>query len=140
MKKSYYNFNTLFRSEKINEKFVEGHVLQSSVMEKRSSKDNLLSIIFQRDSCGLPSGDLQYYISPKANPEVKQFILDNLMMDVSAAAAPKNSDIDDDTAFALMRQDGETVEQYMNRVNDFGRSNYDLVMAASKFDGNASSE
>lgn len=79
----------------------------------------LLQIIYaidERTKC--PSGDLTYYVNPKANPEIKKFILDNLMMDVSGAAKPAVPDgLSDDDIFALSRKDGESLSDYVNRMN-----------------------
>ena len=86
--------------------------------DKTSSTDSLLKLVYAKDSrTNLPSGDLQYLVSDKANPQVKQFILDNLMMDVSSAKAPTNSELSDDDLLLFSRQKDESLEQYMNRLN-----------------------
>lgn len=83
--------------------------------------DSLLAVVYAVDNrTNLPSGDLSYLVSDKANPQIKQFILDNLMMDVSAAAAPAvpaNLNLSDDDIFALTRQKGESVQDYAERIN-----------------------
>lgn len=127
-----YKFEHMLRAKAIENGYVPNVDVSPITDTKKSESDSLLSIIYAKDSFNLPSGDLQYFINPKANPEVQKFILDNLMMDVSGVAAPKNSAIDNDTAFALMRKDGETVDSYMARINEFGRANFDVVEAASK--------
>lgn len=88
-------------------------------------KDSLLSVIYAPDSrTGLPTGDLTYYVSDKANPQVKQFILDNLLMDVSAAKNPAIPEgIDSTLAFDLMRKQGEGVQEYAERLNQFSVDN-----------------
>lgn len=127
-----YSFEHMRRAKDIESRIVPLVPDGTMVVKKKSDADSLLSIIYAKDECRLPSGDLQYFVNPKANSEVKKFILDNLMMDISSAAAPKNADIDSDTAFALMRKDGESVESYIARVNEFGRSNADIVKAAKE--------
>lgn len=96
-------------------------VIQDSVVDVEASKpkDSLLSLIYAPDPrTGLPTGDLVYLVSDKANPQVKQFILDNLMMDVSSAVAPKvPAELSDDDAFALSRQPNEDVQAYVERLN-----------------------
>lgn len=93
-------------SEKVEESFLK-------------PADSLLSLVYKRDErTGLPTGDLNYLVSDKANPEVKQFILDNLMQDVSAAknvTAP--SGLSDDDVLALSRNVGESVADYAARLN-----------------------
>lgn len=85
----------------------------------KSPQDSLLSIVYGRDErTGLPIGDLQYYVSDKANPQIKEFILANLMNDVSAAqnvAAKYN--ISDDDILALSIQKDETLADYVERLN-----------------------
>lgn len=83
------------------------------------SKDSLLSIIYAPDSrTGLPTGDLNYYVSDRANEDVKAFILKNLMMDVSAAKnVPNPSGLSDDALLELSRGSNETVDDYVMRMN-----------------------
>lgn len=81
--------------------------------------DSLLSIVYAVDErTQLPTGDLQYLVSDKANPQVKQFILDNLMQDVSAAQnVSANYNLADDDILALSRNQGESVQEYADRLN-----------------------
>lgn len=93
----------------------------NEMVEESSLKpaDSLLSLVYRRDErTGLPTGDLSYLVSDKANPEVKQFILDNLMQDVSAAknvSAPAGLSADD--VLALSRNSGESIADYAARLN-----------------------
>lgn len=81
--------------------------------------DSLLSLVYKRDErTGLPTGDLSYLVSDKANPEVKRFILDNLMQDVSAAkniSAPAG--LSEDDVLALSRNSNESIAEYAARLN-----------------------
>lgn len=101
--------------------------------EKRvSPTDAILQEIYAPDPrTGLPTGDIGYFVSDKANPEIKQFILEQLFMDVSASAnptAPKG--LSDDDILLLSRQTGESNQDYMNRLNgeidNFKRINDEL--------------
>lgn len=95
--------------------------IESENVEESSFKpaDSLLSLVYKRDErTGLPTGDLSYLVSDKANPEVKQFILDNLMQDVSSAkniSAPAG--LSDGDVLALSRNVGESVADYATRLN-----------------------
>lgn len=95
--------------------------IEDEKVEESSLKpaDSLLSLVYKRDErTGLPTGDLSYLVSDKANPEVKQFILDNLMQDVSAAknvSAPAGLSADD--VLALSRNSGESIADYVARLN-----------------------
>lgn len=95
---------------------VEGEKVEESSLKPA---DSLLKLVYKRDErTGLPTGDLNYLVSDKANPEVKQFILDNLMKDVSSAkniSAPAGLSADD--VLALSRNHNESIADYAARLN-----------------------
>lgn len=65
-------------------------------------KVQLLNAIYAIDPVtNLPTGDIACYLSPNTSPEVKQFIMDNLMIDVSGSAAPRSADMSDEDLIAL---------------------------------------
>lgn len=100
--------------------FKDRPVVDSSSVEiLKSPSDSLLCIIYAPDSrTGLPTGDLNYYVSDRANDDVKQFILSNLMNDVSSAKNIANpSGLSDDALLELSRGSSETVEEYAIRMN-----------------------
>lgn len=92
---------------------------ENYVSENHDPQDSLLRLVYTLDERTLcPTGDLQYFVNPKANPEVKKFILDNLLMDVSSSAKPALPDgLSDDDIFALSRQNGESLDAYVERMN-----------------------
>lgn len=92
--------------------------VMTSVEVDMKPKDTLLSVIYAPDErTGLPTGDIQYFVSDKANPDVKQFILQNLMMDVSSVKNVTNpSGLSDDALLELSRNSNETPEQYISRL------------------------
>ena len=89
------------------------------VEDSKKPVDSLLELVYSKDErTGLPTGDLGYLVNDKANPQVKQFILDNLMRDVSAAANPSVPDgMSDELAFSLMREKDESYSDYIDRLN-----------------------
>lgn len=95
------------------------------VAEKVSAVDALIKVIYKPDErTGLPTGDLSYYVSDSVNPEIKAFILQNLLMDTSSVASPKiPNGISEQDAFDLMRGRDESVDDYRNRLNSFAVSN-----------------
>lgn len=95
------------------------------VAEKVSAVDALIKVIYKPDErTGLPTGDLSYYVSDSVNPEIKSFILQNLLMDTSSVASPKIPDgISEQDAFDLMRGRDESVDDYRARLNSFAVSN-----------------
>lgn len=128
-----YKFEHMLRAEEIESKYIPLKYDSEPVKVNEDASSALLALIYKRDSSNLPTGDLAYFVNPKANPEVQKFILDNLMMDVSGNASPKfPAGLDNDAAFGLMRQSGESLESYMSRVNEFGRSNSDFVYNSLK--------
>lgn len=92
---------------------------------QKTPQDTLLTIIYAPDErTGLPTGDIQYYVSDRASEDVKQFILQNLMKDVSAAKNVANPQgLSDDALLELSRGLNESVDDYVLRmqkqVDDF---------------------
>ena len=111
-----YNFNHLPDLDEIKSNLVE----LNNDREQTESTDpaqSILKIIYAIGADGWPVGDLAYFVGNKSNPEVQRFILDNLMRDVSSARNPMNMNLSDDEITTLTRQSGETVQQYVNRLN-----------------------
>lgn len=131
MKKELYkNFDYARNIEHILAHQVSIEADESVSEVKKTSKDALLSVIYAIDErTKLPTGDLAYYVSDKVNPQIKEFILHNLLMDVSAAAnKPFDSKvISDDLALDLMRQPNETPDAYRSRLNQFASENKDFA-------------
>lgn len=84
---------------------------------QESETDALLRMVYAAGEDGWPISDLAFYISKEANPEVKKFILDNIMIDVSAAKTPSVNGLPDNQVIMLMRQDGESRESYLSRLS-----------------------
>lgn len=84
-------------------------------------KESLLRMIFDiNPENGLPANDIGIVLNKHASPEVLQFIKDNLMSDVSSSAVfPIRDGVDEDTAFALMRGQNESRNDYIYRVRNF---------------------
>lgn len=94
-------------------------LVREYVEKATNAQDSLLELVYQIDErTGLPTGDLQYLVSDKANPQVKEFILANLMQDVSAAKnVAATYKMSDDDILALSMNKGESVEDYVARLN-----------------------
>lgn len=120
MKRTFDGYDYLRRLKDCDMSILtKNELLLDSDEKQMNCNDSLLSIVYAPDErTGLPTGDLTYFVSDKANPQIKQFILDNLMQDVSSAknvSAP--ADLDDDTILALSRGHNEDVQSYMERLN-----------------------
>lgn len=96
----------------------------------RNKFDDLLDIIYSIDPrTGTPRGDLAVFMSKDANPEIRDFIQQNLMMEMPTiegrglvmSDALRNSftkNITDDDIAEFSRNSGETSEDYMKRLSD----------------------
>lgn len=124
-----FGFDYLRRLQKIEQSdSIESPVRQVDVTQKPT--DAILKVIYAPDPrTGLPTGDIAYYVSDNVNPQIKQFILQNLMIDISAAKNPPIPEgIDDSLAFDLSRQrleNGrlESLQEYAERLNKFSQDN-----------------
>lgn len=123
-----FNYCHAIRQQDIELNLVQPEIDEKVVQESHDPKDAFLRIVYSLDErTKLPTGDLTYLVSDKVNPEIKQWVLDNIMLDTSSAAhvCPVNGMSDDDIA-ALARSPKETSIEYMQRLNDYARSNFEL--------------
>ena len=125
-----YNYGHMVRVKEIESFFVQPEEDNSpEVKEVVNPVDSFLKLVYADDPISkLPTGDLCYMASDKANPEVKAWVLANLQMDTSSAQNLKApSGLSDDDIIELTRHPNETVEDYANRVNVFMSNNKRLV-------------
>lgn len=123
-----FDYNHAFRMKSIIEGLVTPSSSDKDIIVESTSKDSFIRLVYAPDPVsGLPTGDLSYLVSDKANPEVKQWILDNIMIDVSSAKLPAAPDgLSDEDIISLSRDPREDVRSYMERVNKYARNNEDL--------------
>lgn len=97
-------------------------------MESHDASLPFLKLVYSvNPKTKLPNGDLQYMVSDKSNPEVKAWVLQNLMMDNGQSSTPSlTKGIDDDSILQLVRHPYEDRQTYVNRVNQFMRENVEL--------------
>ena len=110
----------LFRFQKHVEEIEAGlqELVHSPLPDiQETETDALLRIVYKAGEDGWPISDLAFYVSKEANPEVKKFILDNIMIDVSAAKTPSVNGLPDNQVIMLMRHDGESRESYLSRLS-----------------------
>lgn len=116
---------------------------QDLVEDKNPMKAMLQAVYAPDPISGFPTGDIACYVSDKTSPDIKNWILANLMVDVSSAklpAAPHG--VDDNVIEALMRQSGEDTASYAERVNQYMQHEVDVVnsaLAAAKQSDNGDS-
>lgn len=129
MKRSLvYKFNDFRRVKDIEDGYMPSERPEKSVMEKVSASDAFLKIVYQCDPrTKVPTGDLRILVSDKVSPEVKQWVINNLQFDVSAAKVPSPpAGISDDDVMNLARQNNESRSDYLARVNQFMLDNKEV--------------
>lgn len=100
--------------------------LESDVPDKNSQ---LLDLIFTSENGRLPSGDISYFLGEKANPQVREFIKQNLMLERSDGAQGVNLSqsqinafrkcITDDDIAKFSRNSDESKEEYALRLKSY---------------------
>lgn len=91
------------------------------VPEDNSEMARLLRLVYAPDKrTGLPSSDISILASDSVPPEVAQWVrtqLLNPMPDNSVSSVVQNTQMDDDTILALVRNVGEDDRSYIDRVD-----------------------
>lgn len=116
MKKEMYDFLGLAVPSAI-----DLDLLKPDDVESSDSSQAILQAIYAFDPVTrLPTGDIMCYLASTTPSEVKQYILDNIMIDTSSQKLPSLPEgLDEDTAFALERKNGESVDVYRSRISDY---------------------
>lgn len=116
MKKSLYSYLGLPAPKQVDLDSIKQFEVESS----DSSKAILKAIYALDPVTKLPTGDIMCYMSSATPPEVKQYIIDNIMVDTSSKRLPSLPEgLDDDTAFALERRVGESADSYRTRISNY---------------------
>lgn len=111
------NFNFCKDREKIFDGLLVLVMPDPEKVENNDISNSLLRTIYSVGEDGYPVGDLATFVGKNASPEVKKFILDNLMRDVSGMANPSSIGLSDDDIALLTRQSGESMQSYAQRLN-----------------------
>ena len=106
-------------------------------------EDNpLLSLIFAPDERGCLNGDLSQFLSDKTNPQVREFIQSQLMIEnPDEKGLSLNTDVinkmrgvvNDDDIARFSRNHGESPEQYAMRIGSFFSEERAKNVAKAKF-------
>ena len=92
----------------------------------QSDIDNVLREIFSIDErSGFPKGDIAYFLSKDGNPQVKAWLETNLLAPRAKQTGTSLEDASDDLIAEYARNDGETNEQYSERLRGY----YDTALA-----------
>ena len=82
-----------------------------------STLQEVLDEIFSVDpNTGFPKGDIQYYMSSDGNPQVKQWIENNLLQPRVSSGSSTPEGVTDDMIVEMSRIKGESVSDYQHRL------------------------
>lgn len=104
-------------------------IMPEMVEKSVNADDAVLTAIYAIDPISnKPTGDISAYMSDKTSPDVKAYIMQNLMQDMSSFANPAApSSLSEDDVLFLQRRNGESRDAYIQRVVEFGKANQDIV-------------
>lgn len=92
---------------------------ESEVTEDTSELGRILKEIFSVDEkSGLPKGDIAYWLSNDGNPQVKDFIVNNLLKPTSVGGS-QDRNITDDIIEEYSRRSDESVVDYAARLRGY---------------------
>lgn len=78
---------------------------------------NVLKEIYSVDPVsGLPKGDIQYFLSPNANPQVQAWLQENLLQPRAKQKGTSIEGVTDDMIVEYSRKFGESVNAYQRRL------------------------
>lgn len=106
--------------------------------EVRSESDlqRVLDSIFTVDEkSGLPRTDVQYYLSPNGNPEVREWLINNLMKPRADKLRTNVDGVTDDMLAEFTRQAGEDMDTYRKRIYNLGVEAREFAEAHKPKDG-----
>lgn len=103
--------------------------IPSDVVSNNDPAQAVLKAIYSRDPItDAPNGDIACYVSSETSPEVKKWILDNLMCDMTKQALPSApKGVSDEVITSLMRNANESQSSYVSRVNDYMQRNVEFA-------------
>lgn len=81
-----------------------------------SDLDKVLREIFTVDENGALKGDISYFMSGNGNPQIKQWIENNLFTSMRSNGGYDPKVTNDDLINEFSRKSDETVSQYSNRM------------------------
>lgn len=82
-----------------------------------SQMKRVLDEIFAVDpESGLPKGDIQYWLSSEGNPQIKQWLENNLLKPRSKSSGTSIEGVTDDMIVEMSRKAGESADEYSTRL------------------------
>lgn len=78
---------------------------------------SIIKEVFSIDAdTGLPKGDLAYWLSPDGNPQIKQWLENNLLKPRSVRSGTSIDGVTDDLMIEMSRGADESFESYASRL------------------------
>lgn len=90
-------------------------------VEDNSEIASVLREIFAVDErSGLPQGEIAYYLSPDGNPQIKDWLMNNLLRARGSNVGPSTEGVTDDMLAEFSRQPNESLDSYRERIYALG--------------------
>ena len=90
-------------------------------VDDNSEIANVLKEIFAVDErTGLPQGEISYYLSPDGNPQIKEWLMNNLMRVRNVSVGSSVVGVDDNMLEEFSRRPGESLTDYRGRLYELG--------------------
>lgn len=90
-------------------------------VEDNSEIARILREIFAVDErSGFPQGEIAYYLSPDGNPQIKEWLMNNLLRARGTSVGPMTEGVTDDMLAEFSRQPNETLDSYRERIYALG--------------------
>ena len=97
-------------------------------VKSESDLDRILDTIFDVDPVsGLPFTDIQYYLSPNGNPEVRDWLSNNLLKPRSDASGKSLDGVSDDLIHEFSRGVNESIDDYRERIFNIRKEAQDFI-------------
>lgn len=95
-----------------------------------SDLDRILEQIFSVDPVsGLPRTDIVYYLSPNGDPQVREWIMNNLLKPRASSSGKSIDGVTDDMIHEFSRGVDESLESYVGRINNIRQEAIDYINA-----------
>ena len=115
MKKFLAKYFACFQGIDVNHVSVPSVVITESFDDSELGK--VLREIFSVDpSTGLPRGDIQYWLSSDGNPQIKQWLENNLLKPRAKQSGTSIEGVTDDMIVEMSRKADESADAYASRL------------------------
>lgn len=88
-------------------------------VKSESDFDRILNEIFSVDPVsGFPMSDIQYYLSPNGNPQVREWLMNNLLKPRASFSGQSLEGVTDDMIHEFSRRVDESLDDYALRLSN----------------------